>query len=69
MSVQSQETIKLISAGLKVGIKAYESAMRLSAAGYYVPGFKDFQRQAERINVASGRAGGANSSHRLVGHA
>lgn len=49
MTVNAQDTINLISAGLGLGIKAYESAMRLSAAGYEVPGLDEFQRRTMQL--------------------
>lgn len=69
MSVQSQEAIKLISAGLRVGIKAYESAMRLSAAGYDVPGFKDFERQTAHLSAGAARRKQKNPFYQNIGHA
>ncbi|MEZ0576854.1 hypothetical protein [Halodesulfovibrio aestuarii] len=49
MNVNAQDTINLISAGLKLGLKAYESAMRLSAAGYQVPGLEEFERSTKQL--------------------
>lgn len=69
MNEQTQETIKLISAGLKLGIKAYESAMRLSAAGYYVPGVDEFHRRAAQLRTSPRRARKGTYSSRIVGHA
>ncbi len=49
MTINAQDTINLISAGLGLGIKAYESAVRLSAAGYEVPGLDEFQRRTLQL--------------------
>lgn len=49
MSVTTNDTINLISAGLGLGIKAYESAMRLSADGYEVPGLDEFKQRTMQL--------------------
>jgi hypothetical protein len=69
MSEQTQETNKLIYAGLKLGIKAYESAMRLSAAGYEIPELYEFQKRAAQLRTSSRCARYGKSSLRIVGHA
>lgn len=43
--MNAQDTVKLIAAGLKLGIKAYENALRLSEAGYAVPNLADFENR------------------------
>lgn len=48
MSVNA-DTINLITAGLGIGIKAYESAKRLSAEGYKVPGLDEFERSTMQL--------------------
>ncbi|WP_290922058.1 hypothetical protein [Halodesulfovibrio sp.] len=69
MNVHAEETIKLISVGLRLGMKAYESAVRLTAAGYVVPGFDDFQRQTANISDDVVRRERKKSVHQVVGHA
>ncbi|MEZ6853000.1 hypothetical protein [Halodesulfovibrio aestuarii] len=49
MKVNAQDTINLISAGLGLGIKAYETAKRLSAAGYEVPGLDEFEHSTMQL--------------------
>ena len=43
------DTINLITAGLGLGLKAYESAKRLSAEGYQVPGLDEFEQSTMQL--------------------
>jgi hypothetical protein len=65
-----QDTVRLVSAGLGLGIKAYEAALRLSAAGYDVPGLSEFQQHAAQLKfLAELPEGGSNGSPlSVVGH-
>lgn len=75
--MSTQETINVIAAGLGLGIKAYESARRIQAAGYTVPNLHEFEnRIAElyslsRKNICPTNDGGASSAIPIerAGHA
>ena len=51
--MNAQDTVNLIAAGLKLGIKAYENALRLSEAGYAVPNLADFEKRVCQLRCAS----------------
>ncbi|GAB6178583.1 hypothetical protein JCM16814_34740 [Desulfobaculum senezii] len=42
-------TIALIESGLRLGVQAYETAMRLKAEGYDVPALDEFQRRTDEL--------------------
>ncbi|MFK4765462.1 hypothetical protein ACI3L3_11900 [Desulfobaculum sp. SPO524] len=42
-------TLALIESGLRLGVQAYETAMRLKAEGYDVPALDDFQRRTDEL--------------------
>ncbi|MCT4534976.1 hypothetical protein [Halodesulfovibrio sp.] len=75
--MSAQETINVIAAGLGLGIKAYESARRIQAAGYTVPNLHEFEnRIAELYNLPQKKIyptndGGTSSSMPIehTGHA
>lgn len=49
MSHKAQDTINMASAGLGLAIQAYETAKRLSAEGYHVPGLDEFERRTMEL--------------------
>lgn len=65
MKVHVQETVDLVSAGLRLGVKAYESALRLESAGHHVPGLDEFVRrmtQVHRLADDSGNSSGGSGT-------
>lgn len=48
--MSAQETINVIAAGLGLGIKAYESARRIEAAGYTVPNLLEFEKRIVELH-------------------
>lgn len=48
--MSAQETINVIAAGLGLGIKAYESARRIEAAGYTVPNLHEFETRIVELH-------------------
>ncbi|SIO26163.1 hypothetical protein [Halodesulfovibrio marinisediminis] len=75
--MKAQDTIDVIAAGLGLGIKAYESARRIEAAGYTVPNLQEFEtriielhRLPRTVSQPSGCGGSpASKSVVYVGHA
>lgn len=51
--MNAKDTVNLISAGLKLGIKAYENALRLSEAGHVVPNLAEFESRICQLRCVS----------------
>lgn len=72
--MSAQETINLITAGLGLGLKAYESARRIEAAGYTVPNLLEFEKRIIELNKVPRKTklpsgNGGSSAPLPVGHA
>ncbi|TIH12757.1 hypothetical protein D0S45_17455 [Marinifilum sp. JC120] len=42
-------TMSLIASGLKLGLEAFQTAKRLSAEGYDVPGLEEFEQGTQEL--------------------
>lgn len=75
--MSAQDTIDVIAAGLGLGIKAYESARRIEAAGYTVPNLQEFETRIAELHrtprstvLPSGHGGSpASGQSANAGHA
>lgn len=47
--MNTDATIELITAGLRVGLAAYEQACRLSAEGYELPSLEEFEARTQAL--------------------
>lgn len=41
--------LPLVETGLRLGLQAYETAMRLKAKGYEVPALDEFERRTQEL--------------------